>query len=316
MRDELDPQATAALKQLGQILAPLRTATDRVAAARSALKSMGPLGFPREDVASASDFEIAGSTAPIPCRLYTPAGEEHGNAILPILIYYHGGAFIAGDLDSYDTLMRAIANRAGCLVVSVAYRLAPENPYPAANDDCWDALTWIAANASRFRGDSQRIAVGGDSAGGLLAAWVAQKARALGRRLRLQILLYPSLDATMSSASWQELGSGAYGLSLHGVRKSFDDYLPDHIDRRDPRVSPAFALDLAGLAPAFVVTADHDPLRDEGDDYANRLTAAGIPTTHIRWPGMIHGFASLAGVVDAGRRLIEQTAEVIRLACR
>jgi acetyl esterase len=209
--------------------------------------------------------------------------------------------------------MRAIANRAACLVVSVAYRLAPEHTYPAANEDTWAALKWLS-HATEIHVDPQRIAIGGDSVGGMFAAWAAQKAKAEGLPLSLQVMLYPTLDATVSSQSWHELGSGAYGLQRDEMLNLYDGYLPHGIDRRSPRVSPVFATDLAGLAPALIITAEYDPLRDEGDLYAAKLRAAGVPTNHHCWPGMIHGFLSFARVLDAGGLLIDRVADDLRHA--
>jgi acetyl esterase len=234
----------------------------------------------------------------------------------PVLVHYHGGGFIAGDLESQDSLLRALANRSQCIVISVAYRLAPENPYPAGNDDAWAALTWVADRASDIGADPQRLAVGGDSAGGLLAAWVAQKAAKNGPRLCLQVLLYPNLDATTSRPSWKELGTGAYLVSHAQMIEWYDAYLPPGIDRKAPEVSPLFATDLSGVAPAFIITADHDPLHDEGDEYAAKLKAANVAVDHTCWPGMVHGLASLAGVLDAGKVLIDQTGAALRKAFR
>jgi acetyl esterase len=230
------------------------------------------------------------------------------------LIYYHGVGFVAGDLDSHDTLLRAVANRADCLVLSVGYRLAPENPYPAANDDALAALNWVAQHASEIGATPTRLAVGGDSAGGLLAAWVAQRAQESGVDLRLQVLLYPNLDATTSSASWKELGTGGYIISHTQMLERYDAYLPKEISRADPKVSPLFATEVAGVPPALIITADHDPLHDEGDAYADKLKAANVQVDHTCWPGMIHGFASMAGVIDAGKALIDQIAAALRKA--
>jgi len=213
----------------------------------------------------------------------------------PVLVYYRGGGFVAGDLESQDSLLRALANRSQCVVISVAYRLAPENPYPAANDDAWAALTWVAVHASNIGADPQRLAVGGDSAGGLLAAWVAQKAAKNGPKLRLQVLLYPNLDATTSRPSWKELGTGACLVSHSQTIEWYDAYLPEGINRKAPEVSPLSATDLSGVAPAFIITADHDPLHDEADEYAAKLKAANVAVDHTCWPGMVRGLASLAG---------------------
>ena len=279
---------------------------------RQSLVAAAMLGIPSEPVAKVEEREMPGSAGKIPVRVYVPNSATILGALSPVLVYYHGGGFVAGDLNAYDALVRAVANRGGCIVVAVAYRLAPENPYPAANDDAWAVLKWVADHASEIGADPRRLAVGGDSAGGLLAAWVAQKAKANGLALRLQALLYPNLDATTSRPSWKALGTGAYPVRHALMQALFDAYLPRGIDRQDPKVSPLFATDLAGLAPALVVTADHDPLHDEGDEYAAKLKAANVPVDHICWPGMIHGFASLAGVLDAGKLLIDRTGVALR----
>ena len=270
------------------------------------------LGFPFEPVFRVENLDLPGPAGKIPVRLYAPQIKAPASKFIPTLVYYHGGGFVAGDLDLCDTLLRALANRAGCIVVSVAYRLAPEEPYPAAIEDAWAALNWMADHGSDIGVDSTRLAVGGDSAGGLLAAWVAQKANEDGMKLRLQILLYPALDLTTSSASWTALGTGEFLISLAVIRELYDAYLPGDINRADPKVSPLFQTNLAGIAPAFIVTADHDPLRDEGNEYAAKLRAAKVPVDHTCWPGMIHGQASLAGVLDAGELLIDQTASALR----
>ncbi len=317
--NELDPQVTALLHQLkaSGALKPLRDRTlpveEKVAQARERMRYFQSLGLPFEPVFRVENLDLPGPGGKIPIRLYVPQTEPPAPELMPALVYYHGGDFIAGDLDSHDTLLRALANRAGCIVVSVAYRLAPENPYPAANDDAWATLNWMADHGCAIGVDSSRLAVGGDSAGGLLAALVAQKANESGLRLRLQILLYPNLDATTSSASWTELGTGEY-MCLARMLEWYDAYLPRGVNRADPKVSPLFQTDLAGIAPAFIVTADHDPLSDEGNEYAAKLKAANVPVDHTCWPGMIHGLASFAGVLDAGKILIDQAASALRNA--
>lgn len=260
------------------------------------------------------DFKIPRVEGKIKVRLYVPQTVEALAIRAPVLIYYHGGGFVAGDLDGYDTLLRALTNRGRCIVISVAYRLAPENPYPAANDDAWTVLKWVADHASEIGGDPRRLAVGSDSAGGFLAAWVAQKAAKSGPRLGLQVLLYPNLDATMSRPSWIELGGGDYILSCADMLSCYDAFLPSEISRGDLSVSSFFATDLSNLAPALIVTADHDPLRDEGNEYALRLKATNTATEHTCWPGMIHGFAAVAGVVDAGKALIDQVGVALKKA--
>jgi acetyl esterase len=314
--NKLDPQVKALLDQLHANASQQRvlSAGEKIDVARQRVKAAAPLGMPYEPVARVNDIDLPGPGGNIPARLYIPIKKTLSLKSAPTLVYYHGGGFVAGGLDSHDTLLRALANRAQCIVVSVDYRLAPEHPYPAANDDAWAALTWVADHATEIGVDRMRLAVGGDSAGGLLAAWVAQKAKEHHIELRLQVLLCPNLDATTSSASWKELGTGAYAVSHADMQEWYDAYLPKGISRTEPKVSPLFATDLTGLAPAFIVTADHDPLHDEGDEYATKLKAANVSVDHTCWPGMMHGLASIAGVVDAGKVLIEQTAAALRTA--
>jgi acetyl esterase len=233
--NKLDPQVKALLDQFHANAAPPRvlSAGEKIAAARQRVKAAAALGMPYEAVARVNDIDLPGPAGNIAARLYIPMAETLSPKPVPTLVYYHGGGFVAEDLDSHDTLLRALANRAQCIVVSVDYRLAPEHPYPAANDDAWAALTWIAEHAMEIGADPMRLAVGGDSAGGLLAAWVAQKAKEHPIELRLQVLLYPNLDATTSSASWKASGTGAYGVSHAEVQEWYDAYLPKGIPRRD-----------------------------------------------------------------------------------
>ena len=317
---ELDPQVKTLLEQFQANAAhhpPPTTSLspgEKVAASRQLVSTSAILGYPAEPVLRSEDFDIPSPAGKVPVRLYVPHTEEPLPIAAPAMVYYHGGGFVAGDLESHDTLLRALANRAQCIVVSVAYRLAPENPYPAANDDAWTALRWVADHASEIGVDPQRITVGGDSAGGLLAAWVAQKAAKDGPVLRLQVLLYPNLDATTSKPSWKALGTGAYLVSHAEMIERFDAYLPQGVNRKDPKVSPLFATDLADVAPALIVTADHDPLHDEGEEYMTKLRAANVAVDYTCLSGMVHGLASLAGVLDAGRILIDQTGAALRKA--
>jgi acetyl esterase len=210
-------------------------------------------------VAHVEEREIPGPDGKLRIRSYAP---ETGTP-LPVLVYYQGGGFVAGDLDGYDTTARALANRSRCMVVSVEYRLAPEHPYPAANEDCWAALEWVSKHAAELGADAQRLAVAGDSSGGLLAAWVAQRAAKLGLSLRLQLLLSPNLDATVSMPSWTDLGTGEYLVAKPWMEENFQEYLQEGVDPRSSEVSPLFATELRGVAPAMIVTSDHDPLHDE-----------------------------------------------------
>jgi acetyl esterase len=313
---ELDPQVKLLLEQF-QTMAAQQPALDhspsideQVATLRATMKFSTSLSGASEPVFKIKNFDIPGTAGSIPARMYIPSADT----VLPALVYYHGGGFVAGDLDDFDIPLRALANRAGCNVISVAYRLAPENPYPAAPDDAWTALEWVSNHSSEIGIDAQRLAVGGDSAGGSLAAWVAQKARENGLALCLQVLYYPNLDATTSSASWQKLGTGAYLIKHDEMVKKYNVYLPCGTNRKDPKVSPLYSSNLNGVAPAFLVTAEYDPLRDEGNEYANKLKAAHVSVEHKELPGMIHGLFSLAGVIDAGKILIDETSLALRRA--
>ena len=253
-----------------------------------------------EPVASVADRTVPGPAGDVPVRIYRG---RPGDEALPVLIWYHGGGWVIGDLDSADTTARKLANRSGALVVSVDYRLAPEHPFPAAVDDCWAALDWVAAHADEIGGDPGRLAVGGDSAGGNLSAVAAVLARDAGVALRHQLLVYPATDATQSQPSIEENGEG-YLLTRNAMTWFTGHYLADG-EPKDPRVSPLFTDDLAGVAPATVFTAEFDPLRDEGARYAERLGEAGVETEYRCYPGMIHGFFAMATVTPVTDQAID-----------
>jgi acetyl esterase len=321
MLDELDPQVKTLLDQFradaAQLPAPdhVLSPREKIELARQRTRTVSTtLGLAPEPVLRTENLDIPGPRGKVAVRLYVPQTSERLPASAPALVYYHGGGFVAGDLESHDTMVRALANRAQCIAVSVAYRLAPEDCYPAANDDAWTAFMWIVEHATEIGVDPRRLAVVGDSAGGLLAASVAQKAKRNGVALCLQVLLYPNLDATTSKPSWKELGTGAYILQHARMLELYNAYLPQGIIRIDPEVSPLFATDLDGIAAALIITADHDPLRDEGDEYAAKLQTANVTVDHICWPGMIHGFASMAGVLDAGKAAIDRIGAALRKA--
>ena len=220
--------------------------------------------------------------------------------VVGLLVYLHGGGWVIGDLDSHDNVCRALANGSGHAVLSVDYRLAPEHPFPAALEDAVTATRWAHANAAAMGCRADRLAIGGDSAGGNLAAVVAQLAPV---PLTYQLLVYPVTDCTRSHPSYTENAAGPF-LTRDGMGWFIDHYLSGgHGSANDPRVSPLFASDTAVAAtpPALVITAEFDPLRDEGDAYAARLAALGVPTSHVRMSGMFHGFFSLADFLDDGR---------------
>ncbi|MCX2479619.1 alpha/beta hydrolase [Pedobacter sp. MC2016-15] len=304
---KLDPQVEALLNQFKSAAAQdnaelnYSSTEEEITALRQNMADLIPLGGLPETVLNITNLNIPGPGGPLPIRIYKPVDKT----VLPVLVYFHGGGFIAGNLDSSDTFLRALCNRADCLIVSVDYRLAPEHPFPAATEDAYAALLWISKHADVLDADARKIAVGGDSAGGMLAALMAQQAARDGLKLSLQVLLYPNLDATNSSDSWKELGSGEYLVSLQEMNRWYDHYIPSTFSRENPKISPLFARDLAGLAPALIITAELDPLRDEGTEYAARLRKSDNKVSEKQFPGMIHGFASLAGVLDAGKKLID-----------
>ncbi|OHX21891.1 alpha/beta hydrolase [Chromobacterium sphagni] len=280
-----------------------------VAAARRQLEREG--GLLAQDVpASVShrDIELDGSAGPIHARLYRPAGLA---LPAPTLVFYHGGGFVAGSLDSHDLPCRALAAATPCQVVSIDYRLAPEHPFPAAVDDAVDALRAVAANCARWDVDPARLAVGGDSAGGNLATVAALATRSDPVRPCFQILWYPVVDSTASFPSVQRFARGFY-LDWPTMRWCLGHYTGGG-QLRHPQVSPIFA-DLAGAPPAYIQTAGFDPLRDEGEAYADRLAAAGGVAQHRRYPGLIHGFFNLAGCVDEAGAAFDDAAAALRQA--
>lgn len=247
---------------------------------------------PTEAIHEVRDLDAGGVAA----RLYRPNDRDD----LGLVVYFHGGGWVIGDLDSHDNVCRALANGSGHALLSIDYRLAPEHPFPAPLEDAVNATRWAYEHAVSLGCRADRLAVGGDSAGGNLAAAVAQ----LGPvPLVYQLLVYPVTDCTQSHPSYEENGTG-YFLTKTGMGWFIDHYLSGGTGTpSDPRVSPHFAADhvLAATPPALVITAEFDPLRDEGDAYATRLAALGVPTSHVRFGGMFHGFFSLAEFVDDGR---------------
>ena len=255
-------------------------------------------------------FEVADRY--IPVRLYRPEGQE--GVKLPVYVHFHGGGWVFGDLDSHDILCRYLCIQSGTLVVSVDYRLAPEHPYPAALDDAWDSVCWVAANGDDLDADTRRLAVGGDSAGGTLAATVCRRARDEGGpEIRFQALIYPVTDMTLSQPSMTEMAEG-YNFTREAMEWFCELYMPDEIALRDPDVSPLFAEELGGLPPALIIGAGFDPLRDDAKAYADALSAAGVTTEQVYYDGMIHGFLNMPVLLDDGREATARTAEAIKRA--
>ncbi len=263
---------------------------------------------PTEDVASVVHTFIPGPTADLPARIYTPEGTAPRGAI----VYFHGSAFTVSNIGLADSPHRAIANRTGCVVVAINYQKAPEHKFPTPLDDAYAATQWVHDNAEALGVDPTRIGVGGDSAGGNLAAAITLRARdENGPSIAFQLLLYPVVEAQSTFPSMSENAEG-YMLSSAGVRWAWEQYLASPEDGANPLASPLRAPDLAGLPPAIVLTAEFDPLRDEGEAYAQRLVDAGVPTVHRRYDGMIHGFLWTAGVVDGSKELLDDLGRDVR----
>jgi acetyl esterase len=242
-----------------------------------------------EEMAAVEDTEVTGAQGPLRARRYAPPGKPAG-----LLVYFHGGGFVRGDLETHDPLCRRLARAAQCELLAIDYRLAPEHPFPAAVDDAVAVVESVAADTAA------PLAVGGDSSGGNLAAVAALHARdAGGPALVAQVLLYPVTDATMSSPSLDELATGRM-LTRAALEWMYDRYLPAAVDRSDPRASPLLAEDVAGVAPAVIVTAGNDPLRDDGVRYAERLSQAGVYADHLSYGGTIHSFMLYAGALKRG----------------
>ena len=304
----LDPQAQAILDMIAAMGTPPIEEMS-VEQARTML-NLNEMGGTPEPVARVEDREIPGPYGPTPIRIYTPEGVGP----FPVLVYFHGGGWVLGNIEGHDNVCRVLTNAAKCVTVSVDYRLAPEYKFPAAAEDSYAATKWVAENTAKLNGDATRIAVGGDSAGGNLAAVVSLMARDQGGpNLVYQLLIYPVTDYHQpGTPSYQENADG-YFLTRDAMVWFWQHYLNDEAEAKIPYASPLQAKDLSGLPPAMVITPEYDPLRDEGEMYAARLKEAGIPVTIIRYPGMIHGFVSMAGVLDQGKKAINDAAKELRL---
>lgn len=304
----VDPAIATLLAQADKIdPRPIEVLSVAEARARGGSVNVAP-PLPPEPVAEVREL-IIDTLPPIPARLYRPR-----SGTLPLLVYFHGGGWVVGSVAISDPFCRAIANASGCAVVSVDYRLAPEDRYPAAADDAYAATRWSADHASDLGIDPSRIAVGGSSAGGNLAAVVALMARERGTpKVAFQLLHVPVTDHDFDTPSYRVNGSG-FGLTRSGMRWFWDNYVPDPKLRDEPYASPLRATDLSGLPPAHIVTAECDPLRDEGKAYATRLRAAGVPTTYVEYPGMVHGFTGMAMLIPMGRTAIDDMSAALRKA--
>lgn len=259
------------------------------------------------------DLAADGPAEPIPLRLYRPRTDT---GALPVLVYYHGGGWVIGDLDTHDVLCRQLALQAGCAVVAVDYRMGPEDRFPAAVDDCMAATRWVRANAAALGVDASRLAVGGDSAGGNLAAVVAIAARDAGDLpVAFQLLIYPATDQRRIAPSHTTNAQG-YLLTADSMRYYHDHYIDDPRHDLDWRASPLLAESLAGLPPALVLVAGYDPLRDEGVQYAQRLTESGVRATLVSFERMIHGFVPMGRAIDEANEAVSMCADALRRGLR
>ena len=291
----LDPKAKRFLDTLAAMNPPGALSLS-VAERRAALAHLLSFCGPPEEVGAVAQLALPGPEGALALRTYEPRGARPGEP-LPGLIYFHGGGLVAGSLDTHDPICRSLANASGCRVLSLDYRLAPEHPFPAAVEDGCAATAWIAAHAGALGVDPQRLGVCGDSAGATLAAVVCQAvSSAPPSPLAFQFLLCPITDFAADSPSRRAFGHG-YLVDHETLEHDLKYYLPSRIERADPRVSPLRALSVAGLPPTAVHTAEFDPLRDEGQAYAEKLTAAGIPTIYRCHPGMIHLFYGMRGLL-------------------
>jgi acetyl esterase len=307
----LDPQVRVFLDQLASLDAPGYPALG-VEESRRIYSLRADLNFPAPEVGAVFERAAEGPLGAVPLRVYRGFGSA-ADAELPALIYFHGGGWVLGDLDTHDAICRELANLAQCAVLSVAYRLAPEYKFPQPLDDAIAAARWIAANAQSLGIDPSRIAVGGDSAGATLAAVVAHVFRSSGGpRLTMQILFYPPTDLMSDSASHLEFAQG-YGLTRESVLWFRDQYLRDEADADDWRASPLRAPDHRNLPPAYVLTAGYDTLRDEGRLYAEALQRAGVTTTYECFEGMIHGFINLGRVLAGAHHALYRAAQALKI---
>ena len=300
----VDPQAQAVLDRIAAAgLPPRHEQTPQFARANSATPP-----DPGPEVAKVEDRRVPGPAGDIPVRIYTPAGPGP----FPILVWFHGGGWVVGSLDSVDATARRMCVGAGCVVVSVDYRLAPEAKFPAAADDCYAATAWAAANASSLNADGSRVAVAGDSAGGNLSAVVSLMARDQGGpSLVYQLMVYPVIERNFGTGSYASNHDG-YGLSHDAMVWYWDHYLGSDADAENPYAAPMKAADLSGLPPALVITAEYDPLRDEGEAYAARLKEAGVPTICTRYDGQIHLFFALPNLIDGGSKAVAQACDALK----
>ncbi|WP_448005555.1 alpha/beta hydrolase [Agromyces bauzanensis] len=304
----IDPQAAAFIAAANESGAQPVETLSITQARLSGMTYLDLQGAP-EQVARVEHRFIPGPTADLPVRIYYP---EAGEGPFPAIVWYHGSGWVICNIEVNDVPARAIANRSGCVVIAVNYQKAPEHPFPVPLDDCFATLQWTTENAGRLGIDPDRIAVGGDSAGGNLAAAVALRANAEGGpAIAFQVLIYPVTNYAFDTESYEANAEG-YLLQRESMRFFWDQYLESPSDGANPYASPLRAESLAGLPPAFVATAEFDPLLDEGEAYAARLADAGVGVRLTRYEGMVHGFFLMNGVLDTAETLFDDAGSALR----
>lgn len=306
----LDPQAAQLLEARAAMnLKPFAAMTTADEAREALAARMLVTDLP---IHSVQDERVPGPAGDIPVRIFTPTDEEP----LPAVVYIHGGGFAVGSVDTYDAVCRRLANAVGCIVVSVDYRLAPEHKFPAGLEDAYAAATWVIANGAAWGIDTGRVAVAGDSAGGNLATVVCQLARDRGDpTFVLQLLIYPNVDHEFERPSMIEFGQG-YTISVDDMHWFWSHYVDGPSDLENPYVVPMRAKSLSGLPPAHIVSAGYDFLRDENEDYGRKLADDGVRVTITRYPGMVHGFFSMGGMLDEADVALAEVSDALRRAFR
>ena len=311
----LDPQAANVIDLIIKSGRPAYHTLSPKEARRLFLETRPASTPPAPQLGAVRDVSAEGPLGAIPLRVYRPAGVPDSTR-LPVHVFFHGGGWVIGDIETHDVVCRQLTAEAGVSVISVDYRLAPEHKFPAAVNDAWAAARWIVAHAAELGVDGARLSVGGDSAGGNLAAVVALLARDAGApKISLQVLVYPVTDLGAETKSYADLADG-YMLTRDSMRWFRAQYLTKEEEALDWRVSPIRATSLAGVAPALVITAGFDPLRDEGEAYARKLREAGVSVDAICFGGMIHGFVPMGRLIDTAFRGVTSIAGSLRQALR
>lgn len=303
-----DDTRTLAQQMQAEAMSPSPDA-DPVQLARDGYRQIIPLAGAIEAVAAIEEYKVSSVTPEIPIRVYRPQVEE---ALPPAIVFFHGG-FISVEVATHDRPLRTLANASGCVVVAVGYRLAPESPFPAAPEDCFAAVQWVIQNAQSLQ-INRSIAVGGDSAGGLLATVVCLMCRDRNVSQPIaQVLIYPNTDLVLDTPSWRELDFLHPGRSRENFQNQIAMYVPDSNVLKQAYASPLRAPDLSHLPPTLIITAELDAQRDEGEAYAQRLREAGCLVTHTRYPGVMHGFFQMGGAIASAKVAIAEVAAYLRL---